>query len=349
MRGHLKDSGSGDEEIPTLDLGLLRLGEGAGCACKADWGIVELLRLDPQLSDVDQLQLGLLDAGLLSPELDTSGVASIDFIGPVSRAADAYGEIAAAHAMSDLYAVGAKPRNGLVIAIWPRGAALEPALHDAVRSLVKTSKAAGCSIIGGHTAHADQPLLGLGIFGTRLQLPHKPSVQAGDLLYLTKPLGSGISVGAIKEGVCPIETEHRATAVMRELNVAGLDLNCNSAVKLVTDVTGYGLCGQLLRMTERCGLMAIVDSLPVIDGVFDLAEHGSGTQAAERNWGVFKDRLEYSNFARLLIMCDPQTNGPLLFVAGPESRMNVDLSKHHLIGYLDRGASGDGRKSVVAR
>jgi selenide,water dikinase len=255
--------------------------------------------------------------------------------------------------MSDLYAVGVEPYAALAIAVWPRDPAVEPALHEAMEALIEACRKVGCIMIGGHTAYADQPLLGLCVIGEQNQISKKEPVRSGDLLYLTKPLGSGIAVSAIKEGVCSDRTEKHAVAVMRELNKLGIQLNHNPLVKIATDITGYGLCGQLLRLSESTGQNIILNAgrIPIIDGVMQLAEHAQGTQSAERNWGELKNSLDCTDWLTSLVVCDPQTNGPILFVADASFANELRRSQEQffLVGELAGPSHTASQKQITIR
>jgi selenide,water dikinase len=301
-----------------MSLGMLAFGEGAGCACKAEWGVVETLRRT--VSVPQDAQLGLLDAGWLSPHLGVPAVGSVDFIGPVSRLPADFGAIAAAHAMSDLFAVGAAPQCGFIVVAWPRAGDLLRSLTQAIEAMCATAQVAGCTIVGGHTAYSEQPLLGMCVLGERSNCPHAANMEDGDLVYLSKPLGSGVVIGALREGIAAAASEQESTIIMKELNTAGIDLNRNPHVKIVTDVTGFGLAGQLLHVSEASGMGVTIDGarMPVITGVKQLIRNGSGTQAAERNWGELKDHIDCEEWESIVVACDPQTNGPLLFVASAE-------------------------------
>jgi len=325
---------------------MLALGESAGCACKADWSVVEALRQYIG-SSADASQLGLLDASSISPFLTGLGVcvATIDFIGPVSRTPEDFGAVAAAHALSDLYAVGAAPRCALVVAAWPRDPRLEGALKAAVEALTATAMSAGCVILGGHTSHSDQPLLGLSAIGERITLSRKQKFRDGDLIYITKPLGSGIAIGATKDAQCSPATEEHALRVMRDLNISGLQLHRNPGVKLVTDITGFGLAGQLLRLAKLAQMSVCIEShrIPLIEGVGELARRGIGTHAAERNWGELKNHIDCQYWLSMIVACDPQTNGPLLFVADADFERELDCT------YCRIGTISDRQGMTISR
>lgn len=298
-------------------LGILAYGDAAGCACKADWALMEEVRGLDMIRQAAASQLGLGDAAVLSV---AGGFAtSVDFIGPVARDAADYGYVAAAHAMSDLFAVGAVPTHALAIAAWPRDPSLHSGLLTALDGMRAAAADVGAVILGGHTAHCEQPLLGLCVFGRLDASPRKREIQAGDAVYLTKPLGSGVAIGALREGERIPELERAALMTMRTLNTAGHELARNDRVKLVSDVTGFGLIGQALRLAETSNLSVRFEgaALPGLENVRDLIKRGVGSSAAERNWGLIRRRIQARNWVDAVLAADPQTNGPLLVVGEP--------------------------------
>jgi len=236
--------------MANTDLGLLDLTETAGCACKVDSRALRVLRDSLNLKIE---HLGLQDAGSFTFTVGrrrTRFAGSIDFIGPIARTPADYGVIAALHALSDLWASGVRPQVALVVAIWPRDSRLWPLLIEAVAAMQRTCEGLKCEILGGHTAYGDQPFLGLSVFGQKLKVPVKPAVKAGDYIWLTKPIGVGMAIGALKEGECSPEVEEHALAAMKTPNTCGLELNRNPLVKIVSDVTGFGLVGQLAELIK---------------------------------------------------------------------------------------------------
>lgn len=320
------------------ELGLLDLTETAGCACKVDSRDLGILR--------DRLNLKIEHLGLQDAGSHTFSIGrrkarfggSIDFIGPIARTPEDYGIIAALHALSDLWASGVRPRVALVVAIWPRDSSLWPQLIEAVAAMQHACERVKCEILGGHTAYGDPPFLGLSVFGEKLKVSPKPAMQPGDHILVTKPLGVGIAIGAVKEGECPPETERDALAVMKTPNTDGLELNRNPMIKIVSDITGFGLVGQLAELVKQTGLKVKLDKplIPVVDGAQELARIGHGSSAAERNWQEYRPLIAGSTTIEMLrLLCDPQTNGPLMFVADQDIRSHSPrMREYHHIGHL---------------
>lgn len=305
---------------------ILSFGEGSGCACKADWQVMEELRRSAIFSALADRQLGLDDAATVDMFPGSPFAATVDFIGPVAHSAADYGYIAAAHALSDLFAVGATPSYALAVTAWPRDDLVRDALPAALEGMQAALSDAGVRLIGGHTANSAQPLLGLCAFGVQKALVRKRPVSDGDVLYLSKPLGFGVAIGALREGSCSAALETLALEGMRSLNTVGLDLADDPSAKLVSDITGFGLVGQLLRLTERMALSAVIcgADLPALPEVREMIAKGAGAMAAERNFGLMRGHVFGTDRVNSVLACDPQTNGPLL-VVGDDSLSSRSL------------------------
>jgi selenide,water dikinase len=272
-------------------------------------------------------QLGLHDAACI--EISGAHIAtSTDFIGPTSRDPADYGYIAVAHSLSDLFAVGVQPTAALVLAAWPREADARTQLPAALEGMHAALRDANVTAIGGHTAYSAQPLLGVTSFGSLGAKVIAAEVSDGDLVCLTKPLGSGIVIGALREGDCPADLETTSLASMRILNRAGLSLSRHARVKLVSDVTGFGVFGQLIRLSDASATTIIVEgaAIPAFPGVRELIARGTGTMAAERNWNLLSARVAGGDRISRVLASDPQTNGPLLVVGAFTTRDLIELN-----------------------
>ena len=304
-----------DDLTRKTQLGVLRFGTSAGCGCKVDWRISHDLAGLPIIRDSLGVQLGLGDAARLDGF--PGAAASIDFVGPVAREAADYGHVAAAHALSDLFASGVQPRHALVIAAWPREADPQRNLPLVLDGVLGACRSMGVTVVGGHTVFSEQPLIGLCGFGDLVAGEKKAPLAPGDTVYLTKPLGSGVAITAMREESCPTELEAAALATMRAMNTVGLALNGDARVKMVTDVTGFGLAGQALRLVENTDLaVAFHAGLPALPHVRDLIARGAGSSPAERNLGMLASFIAADDHIDRTLACDPQTNGPLLVVGG---------------------------------
>lgn len=252
-------------------------------------------------------------------------MATVDFFAPVVDDPRQYGAIAAANALSDVWAMGGRPLYALSIVGFPRDLGGQgprwDVLSDILAGAADLAHTAGCPIIGGHSVDDVEPKIGLAVTG--LVHPERVLTNAGarpgDLLLLTKSLGIGIAVSAIKKGVCPAPLAEAAVAQMLTLNREAGQVFARAwrKVHALTDVTGFGLLGHLDSMLRASGCRARVDlgAVRVLPGVRRLAAEGvvpggsraNLTFAAERT--VFPDLLAESD---RVVLADAQTNGGLL-------------------------------------
>lgn len=302
----------------------------AGCAGKiAPQGIAKLLGFLPKFTDANVL-VGTEthdDAGVYKLTDDIALVQTIDFFPPVLDDPYIYGQIAAANALSDVYAMGGEPKTVLNLVGYP-----DDELGDLnwlgliLQGGAERCREAGAVIIGGHSVRDREIKFGLSVTG--IVHPKKiwtnAGAKPGDKLVLTKPLGTGIVTSAAKKDACPPEVLQAACASMIQLNRIGRDaLLAVGGSHAVTDVTGFGLCGHGFEMADGSGVTLAIDlsKLPIIPGV---EEHGLTrlrTRASRTNADYVK---EYSRFegtfdsVRVEFLWDPQTSGGLLISVAAE-------------------------------
>ena len=259
---------------------------------------------------------------------DLAAVLNVDFFTPVVDDPYDFGSVAAANALSDLYAMGATPHVALNIL------ALDSKLGTDVASAILRGGAdkveeAGAYICGGHTIDDDEPKYGLSVFGTvdLKRLVSDVGAQAGDVLFLTKRLGTGIMSAARKIDVIDDAALRPVIDSMEELNAAGCEAMLAAGVHAATDVTGFGFGGHLRELLEASGVAAEIDfaALPLFDGVWQLScdycRPGRSFSIMEDLEGVVVqgalDDEEFDN--RMGVICDPQTSGGLLVAIPPEN------------------------------
>jgi selenide,water dikinase len=246
-------------------------------------------------------------------------VQTVDLFGPVVDDPCDYGGIAAANAVSDVFAMGGTPRFALAILAIPadldRGIA-----GDILRGGAEVAAAAGVTIVGGHTVTAPEPLYGLAVTGF-IPAGQEPWTNAGgrpgDLLVLGKPLGSGIIANALRKDRAPADVVAAAVDVMRRTNGATAEALRPFAPHAVVDVTGFGLVGHLHAMARESGCAAEIElaALPLLAGARDLAEAGVLPGGSRRNRDAAAGYLEVGEDADevlVAIACDAQTSGGLL-------------------------------------
>ncbi len=264
-------------------------------------------------------------------------VATIDFFAPVVDDPRDYGYIAAANALSDVYAMGGTPLYALNLVGWPRAQPFE-LLGEILAGGAEAAAEAGCPIVGGHSIDDLEPKYGLAVTG--LVDPRRVLTNAGakpgDVLLVGKALGTGIAVSAIKKGVATPDLVREATRQMKQLNRAAAQVYTRhtKAVHALTDVTGFGLLGHLDSAMRGSKTRARIDAaaVAVLPGVRELAREGvvpGGTKAnlqfvAER--GTFPEQMTEPD---RLVLADAQTNGGLLAAVAPNAAEKIlkDLAR----------------------
>ncbi len=264
----------------------------------------------------------------LSDEL--AMVQTVDFITPVVDDPYAYGSIAAANALSDIYAMGAKPVIALSIVGFPTKSLPLSVLGEIMRGSGDKASEAGVSIVGGHSIDDNEPKYGLSVTG--LVHPQKmvtnAGARAGDVLVLTKPLGTGIITTGIDRRLVGRRTVDRVIALMASLNRAASETMVSVGVSACTDVTGFGLLGHLRAMAQASGVGARVSlsKVPVLSEAWDLAEAGVVPEGTHNNHHYLRDQVSWDvGISRnsQLVLCDAQTSGGLLIAVAPERKDNL--------------------------
>ncbi len=263
------------------------------------------------------------DAGVYQVADDMALVQTVDFFTPIVDDPYDFGAIAAANALSDIYAMGARPLTALNLVAFPKDGPLE-VLGEIMRGGAEKTREAGVSIIGGHSIDDKEPKYGLTVTGIVHpgRIARKAGAAVGDLLVLTKPLGTGIISSAIKAGRAPAETIAAATKNMKTLNRYASDAMVAVGVRGATDITGFGLLGHLHEMLHRsCASGRLkLSAVPLIPGVRELAKLGvpGGTRS---NLQYVSDKMSWSGGIteeEKLILADAQTSGGLLIAIRPE-------------------------------
>jgi selenide,water dikinase len=265
------------------------------------------------------------DAGVYLLDSERALVQTADFFTPVVDDGYTYGRIAAANALSDVYAMGGRPLSALNVLGYPPDKVPDSVIAEILRGGADTAHGAGCAVIGGHTVRNPEPIYGMAVTGMVHpdRLLTKAAARPGDLLMLTKPLGTGIITTALKRGSAPARAVERAVTAMMQLNRAGPDLAA-AGVAAATDVTGFGLTGHLadLCAASSCGAELWYDRVPMLDdSLTGLIADGSvpgGTAdnlaAAEAavDWGTCPESIR-------VLLADAQTSGGLLLCV-PEAQ-----------------------------
>jgi selenide,water dikinase len=261
------------------------------------------------------------DAAVYRIAPDRALVATVDFFTPIVDDPSAYGAIAAANSLSDIYTVGAHPLFALGITAFPRAKLGTGLLEKIVAGGAAKLAEAGVAVVGGHSVDDPEPKFGYTVIGEVHPdgMVGHDGAQAGDVLFLTKPLGSGLVTTAIKRGLCPPALEREAIEIMTMLNRAAAEAMLDAAATAATDVTGYGLIGHLANL--RGGADVDFESIPFMNGVGELAERNLFPDGSRRNHAAYREQVEWGGLGETeqLMLCDAQTSGGLL-VAIPAER-----------------------------
>ena len=258
------------------------------------------------------------DAAVYRLSDDLAVVGTLDFFPPLVDDPETFGAIAAANAMSDVYAMGGRVLFALSIAAFPE--ALPRKTMTAIfAGAAATVREGGGILAGGHTITDSEPKYGLAVIGVVHpdRILRKGAARPGDTLFLTKPLGTGILVSADRSGRTAPGDLTAAVASMRRLNRAAADVIVESGVRAATDVTGFGLLGHATEMARGSGYRFVIEArqLPALDGALELAAEGVETDGAAHNRRFAAPTLtihEGIDPAREVIAFDPQTSGGLL-------------------------------------
>jgi selenide, water dikinase len=301
---------------------LTQYAHGGGCACKIPPGELEaaVARLIPERRPADLL-IGVEhgdDAAVVRISANRAVVATVDFFTPVVDDAYTFGRIAAANALSDVYAVGGEPLVAVNLLGWPRDLLSPDLAAEVLHGGLDVATKAGCHVAGGHSIDDPEPKYGMAVTGLAdpAALLRIDAGQAGVPLSLTKPLGSGV-----------LNARHKATGevfpaaieVMTTLNAAASRAALAAGIRCATDVTGFGLLGHLFKLARASGVTAVIDSasVPLIDGARAALQAGYVPGGSRRNLDWVAPYSDFDAVAEdvLLLLADAQTSGGLL-VAG---------------------------------
>ena len=285
------------------------------------------------------------DAAVYRIAPDRALVATVDFFTPIVDDPFEYGAIAAANALSDVYAVGARPLFALGITAFPRAKLSAGLLEKIVSGGASKLGEAGVPVVGGHSVDDAEPKFGYTVIGEVHpdRMVGHDGARAGDVLYLTKPLGTGLVTTAIKRGLCPPSLEREAIEVMTTLNRQASEAMLAAGATAATDVTGYGLIGHLLNL--KGGADVELHAVPFMQGVRDLAEHDIFPDGSRRNHAAYRDQVDWGGADELdqMMLCDAQTSGGLLVAIPRENadRFEVAVKSSARIGVMrDDGKIG---------
>jgi selenide,water dikinase len=313
---------------------LTRFSKGGGCGCKIAPSVLQQILQTQNKFELDSLLVGNEssdDAAVYQINSETAVISTADFFLPIVDDPFDFGKIAAANSISDVYAMGGTPMMAIAILGWP----LEKIPVDVAQQVLEGARVvcreANIPLAGGHTIDSADPIFGLAVTGSVAikNLKRNNTAEAGDQLFLTKPIGVGILATALKRGVLTKEHYSLLTEQMSALNKIGEQLGKMEGVHAMTDVTGFGLLGHLIEMAEGSGLSAELDysSIPKMTGLEGYLQQRTIPDATFRNWNSYSNKVQFEKGINVMeafnVLPDPQTNGGLLLAVDESSLKEV--------------------------
>jgi len=298
-----------------------------GCSCKLGTdGLTELLGV-PEVRAASLKDLAPDDAAIMSIGDGRALLTSVDFQNAIVDDAALAGEIAARNALSDLFACGVQPLYADVMLVVPYGDSAITVGKELMRGVALACMEDGCAIVGGHTIQGEMPVVGLSVtsIAPLERVKRKSGAHPGDLLLLTKPLGTGIAIAARQQAAFSDTDYASALTVLRTSNRVGALLGEQAGVTAMTDITGFGLLGHMSEVADgsRVTLQLRLGDVPVLPGALNAARDGAVPVLAADNLRTYSCRCDFDASLReheQLLLCDPQTNGGLLIAVRPQAR-----------------------------
>jgi selenide, water dikinase len=308
---------------------LTSFSHGAGCGCKLGpsdlRSVLGSLWMPDLPPDVLVAADTADDAAVYRLPSGDALVATLDYFTPIVDDPYDWGRIAATNALSDVYAMGARPFLGLNIVNWPVDDLPLSMLGHVLQGGIDVAGKAGVAVLGGHSITDPEPKYGMVVLGLAHpdRIVRNSTALAGDTLFLTKPIGLGIVSTAVKRGDAPGDLVANAVDVMTTTNQAASEAMLAAGVDAATDVTGFGLLGHALEMARgsQVSLVVHADDLPLFSDAARLAQQGLVTGASGRNWASYGDAVMLPPALpdwRRQLLTDPQTSGGLLIACAPD-------------------------------
>jgi selenide,water dikinase len=331
----------------------------AGCAAKQPPGyLFPLLSSLPAITDPNVLVGSATadDAAVYKLNDDLALVLTTDFFTPIVDDPYDFGAVAAANALSDVYAMGGKPLTALSLVGFPDAALPPEVLVQILRGAADKAAEAGIAIVGGHTIKAEEPIFGLAVTGTIApdRVLANDKARPGDVLILTKPLGLGIITTAAKNGEDKLGAIAAAIRVMTTLNRAAAETFVRlGGVHALTDVTGFGLLGHLRNVVtaSKVGARIGFDQVPVLPAAREYVRAGVAPGGTHANWRFLAEFVAYAadlTKEEQLILCDAQTSGGLLAAVAPDRAAEL-LQALHANGVTDAAVVGTITETPVGK
>ncbi|MEZ4798518.1 MAG: selenide, water dikinase SelD [Flavobacteriales bacterium] len=330
---------------------LTQYSKSSGCGCKlSSADLNQIIGERANLNEFPNLltaNSGNEDAAIIKLNESQCLITTLDFFAPIVDDAFNYGRIASSNAISDIYAMGGKPIVATAILGWPIGKIPHHLAHQVMEGARKACSEAKIPLAGGHSIESSEPFFGLSVNGliSENQIKNNNSIQEGDLLFITKPIGTGILSTALKRGLIAEGDMAEATESMCALNKIGAALGVHSEVHALTDITGFGLLGHLTEMIGENELSIALDikSIPVFKGVEPIAAQMVYPDMTTKNYSHYFSAIGNLDMYAMQVLCDPQTSGGLIVSVTPSfvnefleicEAHDVSLSCHKPIGKI---------------
>jgi selenide, water dikinase len=270
------------------------------------------------------------DAGVYRLDRHRALVQTVDFFTPIVDDPFTYGQIAAANALSDVFAMGGRPITALNVMGFPTNLISPKTITTILRGGLEKAREAGCAIIGGHTIRNPEPIYGLAVTGIveLRNLMTNANARPNDLLVLTKPLGTGIATTAIKRGLASRRLQRKVISLMSQINAVGAELATKKLVRAAVDVTGFGLVGHVASLCRASKVSAIIDAAkvpPISAEVIDLISRDCLPGGSRDNFKQARQNVDWQNTPQPLriLLTDAQTSGGLLLCVKPRHLSDV--------------------------
>ena len=313
---------------------LTKFSKGGGCGCKIAPSVLQEILSTTGKEEYQNLLVGIEssdDAAVYQLDENRAMISTTDFFLPIVDNAFDFGRIAAANAISDVYAMGGTPLMAIAILGWPVEKIPTAVAQQVLEGGRSICKEAGIPLAGGHTIDSSDPIFGLSVSGT-IEIQHlkkNNGARAGDHLFLTKPIGVGILATAIKREMLSPEHYPAFLKQLTQLNKIGESLGKIKGVHAMTDVTGFGLLGHLNEMISGSNYSAEISygAIEKIEGLQEYLTKKTIPDATSRNWNSYSKNVQFEKGVNVMeafnVLPDPQTNGGLLVSVGEEALQQV--------------------------
>lgn len=336
--------------MATTEIKLTQFSPGAGCGCKiSPADLHDIIKQVPDNSQFKELLVGCEsrdDAAVYDIGNGQAIISTTDFFTPIVDDPYDFGRIAAANAISDVFAMGGKPVMAISILGWPLSKLSKDIAGRVIEGAVNICTLAGIPLAGGHSIDIADPIFGLSVTGLIKidQLKQNNTAKHGCRLFLTKPLGTGILSTAAKKNMLDKNDYLNSVKWMTRLNSIGTELGSMPGVQAMTDVTGFGLLGHLLEICEGSRLSARIhfNDVPKLDNINRYIELNCIPGGTYRNWKSYGDKIRGTTEFKKLVLADPQTSGGLLIAVDQDYPAFDDFAERNKfvqIGVMEQGSA----------